>query len=103
MGGDPCGRPRPPLVPGFIKTYLRNGQIVVLAVVIIPGATLVEEGHVQAGGRRGNHCEACPRAGRCARHDRVGDAIPAIIAPVHGDARCARGQRAVVENLLVLS
>ncbi len=78
---------------------LRNGQGIVRPIVVIPRPALVVERHVQLRGRGWHHCEARPGPVRGARHDGAGDAVPVVVAPVQGDARCAGGQAAIIENL----
>lgn len=83
-------------LPVEMKDALQNVQVVVVAHIVIPGVALVEKRHIERGRScwKRNGCR--PSAGALLGHRGVGDPIPVVIAPVHGEARGATDQSSVI-------
>ena len=88
---------------GLLLTALRDVQVIVTSTVVVPGVALVIEGHVERGGAGWERDCGTPGAVAQFRHGSIRDAVPVVVAPVHGEAGGAGGQAAIVGDRHLLA
>src|SRR5579883_155708 len=89
---------RPFMTGEPIHPDLRNAQVIVIAIVVIPCVALVMESHIERRSACRHGDGSRPGAVALLCHGRIGDAVPVIIPPVHRYARRAGGQRATIRD-----
>jgi hypothetical protein len=81
------------------KDELSGAQVIITPPITVPGTALILKGHVERGGSGGHGNGGRPGAVALFRHGGINDQpVPAIVAPMHGHAARARGQRATIDD-----